>query len=535
MSGPVDAAHSGVERQQLRFLHFGRPGAALATLIVFGTYALLAPAERVGRALPILLVALILALVTILALRRWPVGVVARMALGADIVLIAVIVAVLDEPALYTAMGAVAGTIVGPIIDADAVTMLAQLLVFIVSGAILSALSGDAHEAQIALSRERARDATALHLAERIRYSTRLEDVLRPAVEELGRATDAARCLLRIAPRADGSAPLFEWDAAGVEPAGLNVPPLPIRRVLVDGNPLVMADITEADDELREFADSIGAQALVVYPIVWQEGVIAVLGFTDVEPRNWRSDALLLLERIAPLLAAAIAQAELVEQQQATLALRQELIANVSHELRMPLTSAIGFLQTLDRRYLDLTGDERRQLLTIARREAERLAVLVEDLLQLTRLERGDLPLEKSELDLAKLAKRAADGVEVPEQRRIVLQDGHLFAEADAGRILQVVQNLLTNSIRHGDGQVSVNFEWEPGVARVLVSDEGAGVPDDQVAKLFVPFAKMSTRADSSGLGLAISRRIAEAHGGTLNYRPAANGIPHAFVLELPA
>ncbi len=559
MGGPgIDAAYSGVERQQLLFLQFGRPGAALATLIVFGAYTLLAPAERVEQTLPVLVVALALSLVTILALRRWPVGVVARVALGVDIVVIAVIVAVLDEPALllvpfyapiafsallfgrvetaaYTAMGAIAGVIVGPIIGADALTMVAQLLVFIVTGAILSALSGDAHEAQIELGRERARDVTALHIAERIRYSTRLEDVLKPAVEELGQATEAARCLLRLAPRADGSAPLFEWDAPGVEPVGANAPPLPIRRVLSDGNPLVMPDIEEADPELRGFAESFGAEALVAYPIVWQEGVIAVLGFTDVEPRNWRADALPLVERIAPLLAAAIAQAELVEHQQTTLTLREELIANVSHELRTPLTSAIGFLQTLDRRYVDLTGDERRQLLAIARREAERLAVLVEDLLQLTRLERGDLPLEKLELDLAKLAKLAADGVEIPEQRGIVLQDGHLFAEADPGRILQVVQNLLTNSIRHGDGQVFVNFEWEPGIARLLVSDEGTGVPTDQVPKLFVPFAHTSTRADSSGLGLAISKRIAEAHGGTLNYRPGSNGAPHAFVLELPA
>jgi signal transduction histidine kinase len=215
--------------------------------------------------------------------------------------------------------------------------------------------------------------------------------------------------------------------------------------------------------------------------------------------------------------------------------LREELIANVSHELRTPLTSTIGFLQTLDRRDLDLTRDERGQLLAVALREAERLAVLVEDLLQLTRLERGDLPLEKSELDLAKLAEHAADCIDVPAEREIVLQKAHLFTQADPGRILQVVQNLLTNSIRHGEGRVSVDFEWEPGAARLVVSDEGQGVPDDQVQQLFVPFSRTSTRTDSSGLGLAISRRIAEAHGGTLNYRPAENGRGHAFVLELPA
>ena len=550
---------NGVERQQLQFVRFARPGAALATLIVFGLYALVAPAERVENLIPLLVIALAVSLVSILALRYWPVGLVARATVAVDVVLIAVMIAILDEPALllvpfyaplafsallfgpvetaiYTIWGAVAAALIGPLmIGADSLTVVAQLLVFVVTGAILTALSREARGAQIELARERVQDMTALDIAQRIRFSARLEDVLKPAVEELAWATGSARCLLRIAPRSDGSAPVFEWDAPGVEPAGQESPPLPIMRVLTSGVPLVLDDTGLADPELRAFARSVEAAALVAYPIVWNEDVIAVIGFTDVQPRDWSVDTLPLIERVAPLLAAALAQAELVEHQETTLALREELIANVSHELRTPLTSTIGFLQTLDRSDIDLTRDERRQLLTVARSEAERLAVLVEDLLQLTRLERGDLPLEKSELDLVKLARRAAEGVQVPEQREIVLQRAHLFAHADPGRILQVVQNLLTNSIRYGEGRVTVNFEWEPGAVRLLVGDEGEGVPDDQVQQLFVPFARMSTHRDSSGLGLAISRRIAEAHGGTLNYRPAENGQKHAFVLELPA
>ena len=550
---------SGVERQQLQFVRFARPGAALATLIVYGIYALVAPAERVHTLMPLLVLALAISLVAILALRRWSVELVARATIAVDIVLIAVLIAILNEPALllvpfyaplafsallfgpvetavYTILAGVAGGVIGAVvIGADSLTVVVQLLGFGVTGAILSALSREARGAQVELARERVRDSTALDIAQRIRFSARLEDVLRPAVEELARATGSSRCLLRLAPRSDGTAPLFEWDAPGVEPAGQDSPPLPVKRVLASGAPLVVNDSNRTDSELRAFARSMDAAALIAYPIVWNEDVIAAIGFTDDEPRDWSADTLPLIERVAPLLAAALAQAELVEHHETTLALREELIANVSHELRTPLTSTIGFLQTLDRTDIDLTREERSQLLAVARREAERLAVLVEDLLQLTRLERGDLPLEKSELDLAKLAKRAAEGVEVPAERRIVLQQAHLFTQADPGRILQVVQNLLTNSIRHGEGQVSVNFEWEPGAARLVVTDEGHGVPDDQVPQLFVPFSRTSTRTDSSGLGLAISRRIAEAHGGSLNYRPAENGQRHAFVLELPA
>jgi signal transduction histidine kinase len=550
---------SGVERQQLQFVRFARPGAALATLIVYGIYVLVAPAERVATVMLLLIVVLAISLVAILALKRWSVGLVARATIAVDIVLIAILITILDEPALllvpfyaplafsallfgpvetaaYTIFAGAAGATIGAVfMSADSLTVVVQLLGFGVTGAILSALSREARGAQVELARERVRDTTALDIAQRIRFSARLEDVLKPAVEELGGATRSSRCLLRLAPQADGGGPLFEWDAPGVEPAGQDAPPLPVRRVLASGAPVVVNDVRTADSQLRAFSDSVQAGALVAYPIIWGEDVIAVIVFTDVEPRDWSADTLPLIERVAPLLAAALAQAELVEHQQTTLALREELIANVSHELRTPLTSTIGFLQTLDRRDLDLTREERGQLLGVALREAERLAVLVEDLLQLTRLERGDLPLAKSELDLAKLAKHAADGIEVPPEREIVLQKAHLFTQGDPGRILQVVQNLLTNSIRHGEGRVSVNFEWEPGAARLVVSDEGRGVPEDQVQQLFVPFSRTSTHTDSSGLGLAISRRIAEAHGGTLNYRPAENGRGHAFVLELPA
>jgi signal transduction histidine kinase len=431
----------------------------------------------------------------------------------------------------------VAAIVIGPIIHTDSLAIVADVFLLAVTGAILSALSWEARSAQVELAREQVLDATALDIAERIRFSTRLEDVLKPAVEELGRATDSSRCLLRLATRSDGSAPLFEWDAPGVAPAGLDAPPLPIRRVLESGESLIVDDSSRADPELKAFAQTIDAAALIGHPVLWRGQVIAVVGFTAAHPRDWSADALPLVERVTPLLAAALAQAELVEQQQMTLALREELIANVSHELRTPLTSTIGFLQTLDRSDLDLTEEERRQLFSVARREAERLAVLVEDLLQLARLEHGDLPLEKSEVNLAKLAKRAADGLVLPDERTIVFEDGDgdLAAQADPGRILQVLQNLLTNSIRHGDGRVQVTFEREPGAVRVGVSDEGSGVPDEQVPQLFTPFSKTSTRRDSSGLGLAISRRIAEAHGGSLRYRPAQDGVPHAFVLELPA
>jgi signal transduction histidine kinase len=236
-----------------------------------------------------------------------------------------------------------------------------------------------------------------------------------------------------------------------------------------------------------------------------------------------------------PQLGAAIAQAQAFERLTELTRLREELVANVSHELRTPLTSTIGFLQTLEREELQQRPDQLRELLAVARREAERLARLVDDLLQLARLERGTLPLEPAEVDLVELTERAAAATVVPPGRAIQLElPDELPLVADGDRLLQVLTNLLSNALRHGDGTVAVAAAGNEEQVEVAVSDDGPGVPVDHVDSVFLPFARWGSHAEGTGLGLAIARRIVEAHGGALRYRPAAETSPHAFVVELP-
>ena len=104
----------------------------------------------------------------------------------------------------------------------------------------------------------------------------------------------------------------------------------------------------------------------------------------------------------------------------------------------------------------------------------------------------------------------------------------------DADRLLQVLSNLITNALRHGSGRVTVDARPDDGVVAVSVSDEGAGVAAPREPELFVPFARLGARGEGAGLALAIARAIAEAHGGSLDYRAPDNGRPHAFVLMLP-
>jgi two-component system, OmpR family, sensor histidine kinase BaeS len=157
-------------------------------------------------------------------------------------------------------------------------------------------------------------------------------------------------------------------------------------------------------------------------------------------------------------------------------------------------------------------------------------------MLDLATVERGQLRLQARPIELAGLVAEAAGAIEAPPGWVVQLEVGaDVRASVDPARIPQVLRNLVENGMRHGAGDVTVSAERTAAAVRLLVSDTGTGVAPEHDADLFVPFAHWSGRSDSTGLGLAIARRIAEAHGGSLDYRPRSDGSPHAFVLELPA
>ena len=555
------------EAQQRFFLTWARPPIILATFALFATLEATTE-DGPGR---VAVAAAGLALVTspffALAARRFRPSKVLRAGLVFDTVVIAAMAASLGRPDLFV-LGFVWSMIVaaflfGPretlafsalsmvtavvaarfsAIDIDSVTLATDILVLAVAGGMLALLSHRARTAEGALARERAYDAAALRMAERIRSSLDLESVLRLTVEELGEATGVARSALRLAAGDRGETRLIQWTRPGTEVLDLPVPPSPVQRVLETGAPLVVHDVAEADDEVRRFLETIGGASAVLYPVTWHGRVVAAIGLSDDQPRDWTADVLPVVHRLAPQVAAALAQAELFEQQQQALArleelsrLREDLVATVSHELRTPLTSAIGFLRTLERTDVSFREEDRRRFLAVARGEAERLAVLVEDLLELTRLDRGVVRLTQESVRVAEVVARATRGFEARTGRRIAVDvDERLTAYADEDRLLQIVSNLVANGLEHGEGIVRVHSEEDADAVALLVSDEGSGIPEDRASDLFVPFARGSDDARGTGLGLAIARGLAEAHGGSLSYRPRTNGQPHAFVLKLP-
>jgi signal transduction histidine kinase len=213
---------------------------------------------------------------------------------------------------------------------------------------------------------------------------------------------------------------------------------------------------------------------------------------------------------------------------------RDRLIANVSHELRTPLTATIGSIETLLREDVQLDDASRAQLMGVARDGGLRLLALVEDLLTLGATRPDSLELAAEPEHLARLARDAVAGIDPGSDRRLVIEviDDPLV-HVDRLRMLQVLGNLVINAIRHGEGSVVIETQRQGAEAIVRVLDDGGGVDPAHADELFLPFARFSTRPDSTGLGLAICRTIVEAHGGRIGYARSSDNRT-CFWVRLP-
>ena len=221
---------------------------------------------------------------------------------------------------------------------------------------------------------------------------------------------------------------------------------------------------------------------------------------------------------------------------------RRDLVANVSHELKTPIAALKGFLELLedDR----VSERHRREFLAAMSQETARLERLVEEQLQLARLDAGALPLEQEEVDLGELAAHVV-APRVPLARRDgIALSAHpdpgepVIVDADPARIEQILLILLDNALRHtpAGGRVDVTVSREDGAAAVAVSDTGEGIPPESQPFVFDRFYRgdASREGRSAGLGLAIARGLAAAHHGSIALESAV-GRGSTFTLRLPA
>ncbi|HAG84492.1 MAG TPA: two-component sensor histidine kinase, partial [Cyanobacteria bacterium UBA12227] len=219
---------------------------------------------------------------------------------------------------------------------------------------------------------------------------------------------------------------------------------------------------------------------------------------------------------------------------------RRAFLANVSHELRTPVSNVLVTLEALADGAVEEI-DLRDRFIQTAQDETTRLSRLIQDLLDLGRLEAGVAPLEKQPLNLRDLINRAVRAMELRMRSKnvgIEVNIPDVQLEADPERLLQAFLNILDNAIKKSisDSLVSVSGKIEGGMIAVEIRDRGVGISPKDLPHIFEQFytADQSRQGNSTGLGLAIARRIVEAHGGTITASSIGVGQGATFTIHLP-
>ena len=223
--------------------------------------------------------------------------------------------------------------------------------------------------------------------------------------------------------------------------------------------------------------------------------------------------------------------------------LRREFVGNVSHELKTPLTSIQGLVETLLGGALEDPAHNRR-FVTLIEEDAKRLARLIDDLLELSQIESKAIPLQVKPVDVRTLLAELAERFRQPAQERQVSLDVALAADtprvpADPERLRQVFVNLLDNAIKFNapGGRVTVSAERRDGVLRVAIQDTGIGIPPADLPRIFERFYRVdkarSRQMGGTGLGLSIVKHLVELHRGTVEVesRPGRGSV---FTVCLP-
>jgi PAS domain S-box-containing protein len=221
---------------------------------------------------------------------------------------------------------------------------------------------------------------------------------------------------------------------------------------------------------------------------------------------------------------------------------RANLVSTVAHELRSPLTSVKGFTATLLAKWERFNDEQKKLMLQTVNADADRVTRLITELLDVSRIDAGRLEMRKQVVDVPDWVRRVVDGhVAAGEaESRFDLRFSGPLPEmwVDPDKLQQIVGNLVENALRHGEGTVTitvgpVDVDGVPG-AVVTVSDQGDGIPESVVPRVFARFWRGGDRRGGTGLGLYIVKGLVEAHGGSISVGEGAEGGAE-FRFVLPA
>jgi K+-sensing histidine kinase KdpD len=333
-----------------------------------------------------------------------------------------------------------------------------------------------------------------------------------------------------------------------IDPQGPN----PVAKVLRTGTPDVAftrspddAQTRASSEEQRRVIELLRPQAYIIMPLIARGHTLGAISFTMTElGRLYTEDDVALAEEIARRAALAIDNAQLYQQAQEALRLREQFLSIAAHELKTPLTSLTGQVQLMQRRAeRDGEVSERSQRsLAIINEQLRRLNKMVIALLDISRIEHGQLSIERRPLDMCQLVRQAVSEVQVTAEDRpieAVCPDVPLIMVGDAIRLEQVLLNLIQNALQYSQppAPTTVTVTQEGEQVSIAVQDRGIGIPAAAVPHLFTRFYRgesAETRhTGGMGIGLSVVKEIVTLHNGDVQVE-SSEGVGSTFTVRLP-
>jgi signal transduction histidine kinase len=321
-----------------------------------------------------------------------------------------------------------------------------------------------------------------------------------------------------------------------------------LEEVLQRAQPVYRRDMSDQKyPEEHEFLE-VGLRCRLAAPLLQGPRPIGMLSVVRREPDAFAPQDIELLALLGRLVGSAVqnirsydAERKTVEELRRLSALRADFVSLVSHELRTPMASVIGSARTLQQRWRELAPEQREAFLALIADETNRLAALIGDVLDTSRIDAGTFSYSFSDVDVGELVRESAASADISQDEVHVtaaVTDDLVRVRGDRDRLRQVLTNLIDNAIKYSPAGSDVAVRAYRTDARLVVevADRGPGIAKEQQRVIFEKFGRAVAGGDGkpgTGLGLFIARSIVEAHGGVLDVRSAPEQ-GATFVVELP-
>ncbi len=298
--------------------------------------------------------------------------------------------------------------------------------------------------------------------------------------------------------------------------------------------PIVLRSESEVRFASPLLAD-LGAQSCAAVMVPGAEADFGTLVLVAREQRIFSADDINFLLSVANVLAAAIDRAAARKRLEDLLKSKDAFVASVSHELRTPLTVVTGMAHELNERWMNLTDEELGEFTSMLVDQSRDMSDLIEDLLVAARSNIGNVAVRTESVSLEHEIESVLAGFTDTGSSSITVDTRPGRVIADSIRVRQILRNLISNALRYGGHRIEIVTSAEPGALAVEVIDDGTGIDVDDHERIFVAYERAhhtEGQPGSVGLGLTVSRTLAELMGGSLTYRFDERSI---FRLELPS